>query len=643
MQMLWLDLEAKSEVDLQKSGLMHYAQDPSTELICMSYSFGDERYALTWFPEDGDVFPPEVEAHIQAGGLITAHNAAFERHMFDYVMANDYDIKPPALEQWRCSQARAMASGLPANLKDLGLALQLKVQKQREGTRLIREYCMNGGQPWKAGDKQLMQKYCEADVLTMREACSRMRDLSDEEWAEYHHNEEVNDIGVPVDVDFARAALGYVEQIKAEVNVKIQELTRGFIESATARKNRDIWLTARLTNEQLKIITVVKKGVSKISFDKQHREDLLLCGDLPENVRQFVELVEEAGGSATSKYKAVVDTSVDGRLHGMMVWHGAGTSRYSSKGFQIHNIIRDAIDDPQPLIDEVKAGVPLVQPSATLARLLRATVTASDGITYGDWSAIEGRVCPWLADDPRAERVLDIFRNDEDLYTATASGMGLDDRQAGKIASLSLQFAGGAKALIGMAKNYGVVYTEEEAENYKNLWRGSNRWCVAFWKKLLNAAETAVRYPQTMVEAGKIKFFYDGGEWLWMIRPSGGIQGYFQPKFEKVTFPWGDTGVALTALAGSVKPAAGAPWPRRNLTAGILIENATQGTAADLLRRSLEICHTEGLPYLFSVHDEIVLEGEWVGELKEVMESVPDWAEGLPLKASCKFNERYGK
>ena len=129
---------------------------------------------------------------------------------------------------------------------------------------------------------------------------------------------------------------------------------------------------------------------------------------------------------------------------------------------------------------------------------------------------------------------------------------------------------------------------------------------------------------------------------MWCRRPSGAFQAYFQPKIELVDYPWEEQGYELTALAGSTQPKAGKPWPRRTLTPGILIENVTQGTAGDLLRNCMMQAR-EDLPLIFTCHDEIITEGDHQAELKTLMETLPHWAEGLPIAAGVKYQPRYGK
>jgi DNA polymerase bacteriophage-type len=50
MTILWLDYETRSRCDLRTRGSYNYAQDPSTEIICMAYAFDDEDVQL-WTPD----------------------------------------------------------------------------------------------------------------------------------------------------------------------------------------------------------------------------------------------------------------------------------------------------------------------------------------------------------------------------------------------------------------------------------------------------------------------------------------------------------------------------------------------------------------------------------------------------------------
>ncbi len=103
MTILWLDFETRSRCDLPSRGVYNYAQDRSTAVLCMSYAFDDED-VVTWTPDQP--FPQRVAQHT---GQIRAHNAAFERLMFWYVLCPEYDLPEPKLEQFYCTATQARA------------------------------------------------------------------------------------------------------------------------------------------------------------------------------------------------------------------------------------------------------------------------------------------------------------------------------------------------------------------------------------------------------------------------------------------------------------------------------------------------------------------------------------------------------
>jgi DNA polymerase len=543
-----------------------------------------------------------------------------------------------------------MANGLPGALDSVCRALSLPIQKQAEGKRLIRQYCSpNFLTQWLNDDKQLMQDYCETDVKTMRLFCSVLRDLTDDEWQQYHITEKMNDRGVPIQVAFAKAALSYSEKVKKDVDRQILTLTRGAVNSARSRKTRDAWLLPLLTTDEKTLL--IEDG--KISLDKEHQAYLLNSETLNPTARKFIELLQAAGGSAVAKFKSMVDLHQDGRVYGSMVFSGAGaTGRFSSRGLQLQNFRSDVFKDPEPLIDAILNGEPVDDPADTLGRLTRSAITSKRGLTYSDYAQIEARVLPWLADTKEAEKTLDIFRQGRDIYSENAVRMfGLkrvddvtkDLRQSAKVAVLACGFAGGYNALLSMAKIYGMKMSDEQARNNVALWRSANPWAEPLWYGLKTAAENAVRYPNKPFRHGRISFLYDGDSWLWLQLPSGRCLAYFDPKFELVDYPWGDSGVALTFLWGSGKPKAGEKWPRQTVSPITFVQHATQATAADIMRETIVRAVNSGLPVLFSVHDEIIVEGSCEDELTAIMETPPAWAAGLPIAAETITSRRYGK
>ena len=129
--------------------------------------------------------------------------------------------------------------------------------------------------------------------------------------------------------------------------------------------------------------------------------------------------------------------------------------------------------------------------------------------------------------------------------------------------------------------------------------------------------------------------------------PCGRLLTYPDIRVENRETPWGDVRPALTCLRAAFTPKAGDDqWPRTTLWQGLLIENSTQATAASLLRLKLREADAIGLPVVIHVHDELVVESADPGDadrLEALMNTAPDWADGLPLKADVKVMERFGK
>ena len=116
MNILWLDYETRSRCDLPSRGGYNYAQDPSTEIICMAYAIGDDEVSL-WTPDQP--FPQQVADLIAAGGQLRAHNAGFDRLITEFVLCPDFGVPLPKLEQWYCTAAQARANCAPGSLEDV--------------------------------------------------------------------------------------------------------------------------------------------------------------------------------------------------------------------------------------------------------------------------------------------------------------------------------------------------------------------------------------------------------------------------------------------------------------------------------------------------------------------------------------------
>jgi hypothetical protein len=415
---LEIDWETRGARDLVAEGAYRYAEHRHTDALMASYKI-NRGPLRRW--RRGQPCPADIRAHVEAGGEIKAFNAAFERLIWWLIMSPRYGWPKPKLEQFRCTAVTAAALSLPRSLDRLGVALDLKQKKGKEGRALIKLHSMPqgftpDGEPIWNEDPISLEKfhdYCDSDVLAEEEADDRMIPLSDYEQRVYWLNERINDRGIRLDVKSARAAVRMIVLAKEGINAEIAELTGKAVTACTQTAAMKRWIEAQ--------------GVFMPSMDKDDVEEFLHATDLPDRVKRVLELRQEGAKPSVEKIAAMLQrTCDDGRIRGVYLDHGAGqTGRFSSRGAQLHNmpkyrkifenskvnleLLFQHIRSGDPRMVELMYGPELGRPLHLLSDAVRGFLWAAPGYEFIDidYSSIESVLGAYIVGE---EWKLDAYR-----------------------------------------------------------------------------------------------------------------------------------------------------------------------------------------------------------------------------------------
>lgn len=162
-------------VDLKKRGPWPYAENDSTDILCIGLKDGDSP-AVVWLNHRidwgwGILHPVITEAEmlimVDAADKIIAHNAGFERAMWERCGVRKYGWPMIPANKWRCTAAGAASLGLPRSLGMVGEALDLDYKKSKDGYRAMMRMCKpdNKGK-WVTSHIEDLLLYCVQDVET---------------------------------------------------------------------------------------------------------------------------------------------------------------------------------------------------------------------------------------------------------------------------------------------------------------------------------------------------------------------------------------------------------------------------------------------------------------------------------------------
>lgn len=730
----FFDWETMSDLDLTEVGTLRYVLDPSTEPLLLSWGVNDDPIKL-WVKDLSDELAPEVWAYVMSrvwcygpgkaqnihggmpfkglpaeitdvaydpNGYFVAWNCAFDRQVCQQIATPELGFPDLKVDKFLDAMSQGQASNLPGSLDMAGRALGLGTKTL--GGKAVMKRFADRSQPL-PGSRELIDAayfrgkdieeaieawslyldYSLQDTELLRDVWRVTRPLDGTEWQEYWVSEKINDRGMLADLQVCLGAVQYREEEAAFIEEECKRITNGVIAKPTLTAQINPWLFERLPDDLAEIMVASRDedgNVARLTGAKDVITRLLEdidASDTPpdDDVIEFLELLQYGRSSSAIKFEKILNQHVDGRLTNSYAHNGAGqTGRFSSRGVQVHNLVRDAFKNELDILDMVASGVPIEElrkigpVSSVLSKLIRPTFIAPEKklFVWGDWSAIEARVTPWLADSRDADRaVLEPFRQSDadpslpDVYILNAADVfkvypdvlwerykngdpqAKSFRQGGKVMVLSLGFRGSVGALMKMARNYGIRLTREEAKVWVDGWRDRNRWNKRFADKAQEAAFAAMRSPLTAFKAGKLTYQFMPGIvggtlfcWLPDMRPII----YPRAKISRIE-KFGQEQDAITYLNG---------MGRRALWNGLQLENGTQATAASILRQTLVRIEAEKPDHLVGhTHDEVINEVDedeawaFADYLEAAMVRGFDWSAGLPLAAEVEVNWYYTK
>lgn len=649
---LSIDLETYSDVNLKKAGLYRYVQSPAFEILLFAYSFDGAPTQVIDMAQ-GEKIPLEViHALTDPQCLKHAYNAAFEWYCLSKYMGAQL---PPS--QWRDTMLHGLYAGYTAGLDATGRALGIPEDKQKlaTGKALIRYFCVpckptksNGGRtrnyPHHDPEKwALFKTYNGQDVVAEMEIERRLSvfpvpDFVQKQW---ETDLLINARGVAVDMDFCEGALELGETIRAQLTDEAVQLSG--LQNPNSVKQLARWLSAETGDD----ITTLRKETIKE----------LLGRDNADHVQRMLEIRQELGKTSTKKYDAI-EAAVcdDGRVRGLLQFYGANrTGRWAGRLVQVQNLPR-TYTEPLEFARELVKGRKLDalrtvygSPNDTLSQLIRTAFVAAPGnvLIDADFSAIEARVISWLADE---EWRLEVFRTHGKIYEASASqmfGVPLERikkgnpeyslRQRGKVAELALGYQGGVPAMRQMDTGKLLAdLPDEEIKDIVDKWRNTNPKIRNLWysfndaaiRVIQNGGSLRVRCCTFARECDCIR----GTTCMTISLPSGRKLYYVEPAVGENR--WGGPSITYMGVNDKNK------WGRIETYGGKLVENVVQAIARDCLAQAIEHLEAAGLPVVFHIHDEVVIDtaafdtnDAMLDKVVKIMSTPIPWAEGLPLGA----------
>lgn len=319
----YCDFETASPLDIKKVGMAAMLKHPEASVHCMAWSMSDDMDHVN-LAKDKLAIPLAIDAALQRGATLVAHNAPFELEVMRSVLGIEWPI-----DRVICTMARAAyhgyAWGLDKLAEQLGSPVLKDLQGKGEMLKLARGKITYEQDP---AAFERMYSYCKTDLRVLKQVHSRIPLLPGDVFARWVVDTKINFFGMPVDMVAVENAIKLRDHFVEENNKLMEQLTGGYVQTVGQVAKIQEYLKALLPGFDV-------PDLSADTVDK-------LINRLPDGhlAKSILQLRQGAALSSLAKFEKIKAYQVGGWLYHMATWYGAHTGRPTGGGPQMLNLPR---------------------------------------------------------------------------------------------------------------------------------------------------------------------------------------------------------------------------------------------------------------------------------------------------------------
>src|SRR5208282_1212512 len=251
-----------------------------------------------------------------------------------------------------------------------------------------------------------VDEYCHQDVVVERALHNRIGWLPPGERKVWLLDQRINERGVRLDLEFIDHAIQVVEKAAAPLRAEFQDITGGIEPGQVAVFTK--WLGGAVPNLRKETIAeFLGRDIDGGDEDESLSDNTVVLhrgndSSISDNIRRALSIRQIIGSSSIKKlYRMQQVVCADGRVQGLLQYHGAGTGRWSGRLFQPQNFPRGSLKETvEEKVEAILTGDPdyvelILGPAieAVISSLRHAIISSpACYLCVGDYSTIELRV-----------------------------------------------------------------------------------------------------------------------------------------------------------------------------------------------------------------------------------------------------------